>query len=295
MGYGLFGGWPVSCSISLQRKNQNQGTQEIPEEDSGVKIMVGLRKTALGIAVGVAVLLSAAGASAAPILTLDAPGGTAQPGYLPGTTTVIAPGTLFLLTATLNPNGAAGAELSALLSDVYYIAAAVAPEVQQPGLDLGSFNFSGYNGTVVIEQTPGPIDSTIDVTGDMLYGNPPVDAVMGNHYDSGDLNPHSIYSTYYTQFGFQFSQTPNAAGHYTANFLVDTGDLAPDHVMHFDLYSTTAFRNGDVDAFPFSKTDVESSAPVPEPTSLLLLSSGLFAAARTTRRIRKAKAQNANV
>jgi hypothetical protein len=225
-------------------------------------------------------------AAAVPLLQLDIAGGH----YDAATQTIMSNGPVFSLTAVLTPQqGATQAQIDALLADTYYVSGALTPQYGPAGGSLGSFSFGG---------------TTDDVTQDMFYGTPPMDT-LGLARDPGDLQPHGIYPTYFDEFGFQFSPTnraveyntadnpggltPSAIGtSYYASFAVDTRLLDPNYFIHFDLYDTLVHNCGkgktsaacvdiDVNHFaPFSH-DAQSSPPVPEPATMLLIGSGIGA------------------
>jgi hypothetical protein len=136
----------------------------------------------------------------------------------------------------------------------------------------------------------------------MTYGVPPIDTVYSQLHDAGDLAGHGIFDTYFKQFEFQFSSS-NVSGQYNTQddtgqgpisgtgmyymaFNVDTSGLSSDYVVHFDLYNTKLCANssgkcdgsGDVDITQFApfSHDAESGHKVPEPSTLLLLGSGLL-------------------
>ena len=105
----------------------------------------------------------------------------------------------------------------------------------------------------------------------MVYGTPPVDAVYAAVY--GDLQTHSIFPTYFTEFEFTFSalnmasctvvtdcdntqDNPSLGGFtfgstgdlYYAVFDVNTSLLSGDVALHFDLYNQDlrdCKKNGD--------------------------------------------------
>jgi hypothetical protein len=179
--------------------------------------------------------LMAARAEAVPFLQLDIVGGT----YRADDETIVAGSETFTLVALLTPKqNATASEINALLADTYYISAAVTPGTGPVPASLGTFAFAG---------------ATYNVTSDMTFGTPPLDAADPTH-DSGDLSTHSVFPTYFRQFAFQFTpgqraQTYNSQddpGGYTASgtgrsyyatFAVET-DLGRSLALHFDLYNT---------------------------------------------------------
>lgn len=228
-------------------------------------------------------------ASAIPLLQLDIAGGW----YDEDDETVMASSnTTFTLYAYLTPQpGTSAAELSALLSDTYYVAASMKPNVTvHPAYD--SFTFNG---------------TTVDGPADMVYGVPPDEGFLGGYgaEDSGDLARHGTYETYFKQFSFQFSAsdrtveynvqddagqgpTPSpTGGMYYKAFQVDQSMLHYKTAVHFDLYTLKTLANGDIDIdkfAPFSHDASGLNGPVPEPGSLLLLASGAAAVAAAQRR-----------
>jgi len=226
--------------------------------------------------IGALLLLAALGAvpheaSALPVLQLDIAGG----GYDYATETIVTSSDTFTLYALIKPDS------NNTLSDTYFISAALTPQVHS-GANLGSFVFNG---------------TTVNVTSGMSYGVPPLEAALSA--DPGDLPTHSVFPTYFREFGFQFNSANRIASYnsqdraqdggaintayksngsmYYAMFDVDVSSLAQGYEVHFDLYNTKV-KNGDIDVTkfaPFSHDAQTTSHSVPEPATLLLMGSGL--------------------
>lgn len=218
------------------------------------------------------IFFSVAGSHAYPTLQLDIAGGS----YDFSTDTIVAADNTFTLYAYLIPNS------SNLLSDTYYISAAIAPKIGPVDANIGSFKFNG---------------TTINATSDMTYGVPPLETITSlQGWDSKDLPKHGIFPSYFSEFGFQFNSANQIAkyntadraisggtiptsgtGMYYAAFTIDTSLLDPNYVIHFDLYNTILKKGGDIDVSKFApfSHDAESKHQVPEPSTVLLLGSGL--------------------
>ena len=212
---------------------------------------------------------------AIPSLQLDIFGGT----YDTTTGTIVASSDPFALYAYLIPDS------KARLEDTYYISASLVPKVGPEDTSLGTYSFAG---------------STIDVTWDMTYGIPPIDAWSQLH-DSQDLGHSGEYfPTFFSQFDFKFS-TDNKANAYDTQlfsgsgptlysdgtimyymaFNIDTNALTDGYFLHFDLYSTKPGKSGpsdtDIKQFAPYSHDAESNGhKVPEPGTLVMMGSGLL-------------------
>lgn len=217
------------------------------------------------------ILLSGSSAFAIPTLQLDITRGT----YNTGDETIYAQSNPFTLVALLND--------PAFLGDTFYISAALMPQTAV-GEDLGSFTFSG---------------ATVEVTGDMTYGTPPIETVLTS--DPHDLQSHGIFDTYFAEFAFTFPAnktiaynsmdnpggiSPDILGTmYYALFVVDTSLLAYGYNIHFDLYSKTTDQDGNVVIginAPFSHDANTNHAPIP--AAAWLLGSGLLGLVAVRRR-----------
>lgn len=245
-----------------------------------MKLLTGYKKifiTAFFWLVGLSFMLPATPSHAIPTLQLDIANGS----YDNATQTILSPGKVFTLYAYLIPNS------KNKLSDTYYVSMAVEPMIDD-SMSIGSFDFDAQ---------------TINVTGDMVYGVPPLEAIASlQGWDSGDLSKHGMFPTYFAEyeFGFNnsvFTNTYNTQDRaisggpvdltysgtglrmYYVALNVDTTNLINDYMIHFDLYNTAIKKGGDIDVTqfaPFSHDAQSTNVSVPEPSLALLLGSGLM-------------------
>lgn len=220
-------------------------------------------------------------AQAEPFLQLDILGGR----YDSTTQTIVSNGPSFTLVALLTPSG----HSTYSPNDTYFISAAISPQVGPTDSSIGSYSWNS---------------NTYSATQDMEFGRPPIEGLHDATSDAGDLPSHSIFPTFFNEFGFQFSSSQRAVTYNTADHpggLVPTTattgvsyyrlfnittSLSGTYQLHFDLYDTflrncsrnrTCTPDEDINRFaPFSH-DAQSSGStsVPEPSALLLLAAGL--------------------
>jgi len=158
-------------------------------------------------------------------------------------------------------------------------------------LSADLFYLDASNNVVLQPGTTITIDGVTLTSADFDYGLPPISTVNPDG-GGGDLPPHDIFPTAFAEItvgivtpGTIFDTQPLSDGTfgsyedgYIYNFMI-TDAVAG---IHFDLYILNG-RDRVVDKAPFSH-DAETRPPVPEPTTLLLLGSGLASLAILRRR-----------
>jgi hypothetical protein len=185
-------------------------------------------------------------------------------------------------------------------ADTFYLSMALVPSTSMPGT-YGSFKIN---------------DTTINVTTDMSYGNPPLETALA--HDPGDLAPHGIFPTYFAELSLSFagasqsgiyntqdepgSGPHSGTGMYYVKFDVDVSGLLPGLGIHFDLYNTKLIEYckkkvcypGDVDIddhfAPFSHDAAGMVNVIPEPQTYAMLLAGLGLLGFMARRRQKALA-----
>jgi hypothetical protein len=230
--------------------------------------------------------LTASQVMAVPNLQLTIEGGT----YNTITETTDTDSSVFSLYAILNPDK--GKDPQSTLSGNYRLSISVVnPSITIPAY-LGSFTINN--------------DPAIQVTGDMLFGIPPIELVNTtppyNIPKKTDTLPtHDIYPTFYKDIEFNFVQEqqtssydvitqgnigikpPSGTGAFWQEFKFDVSKMTAS--LHFDLYQLDV--NNNIIAFaPFSHDaeDGPASKNVPEPQGLTLLGLGLIASFFALRR-----------
>lgn len=211
--------------------------------------------------------LGAPAAHAVPALQLDIAGGF----YDTTTQTIMTNENTFTLYALLDPTARGVSS-----TETYYLSVALSPAISTAA-NLGSFTINGTN---------------LNATSGMTYGTPPIELGGLATHDPGDLPSHGTFPTYFREFSFTFNSL-NTSGVYNtqdspggiqsgsgllyAAFQVDRTLLNSPYQLHFDLYNES-FKRGDTDVnkfAPFSHDAGTTTRGVPEPSTLLLLGSGL--------------------
>lgn len=254
---------------------------------------------------GFAAILFAGTAFAEPALQIDIDGGT----YDLTTEDVVTSSTTFTLLALCSPSGTQSSADCVAGTD-YYLSIALTSDspISDVGGDYGSIDITVFG-----------VTTTIAITGDMVYGVPPVDEYLQLH-DSGDLPSHGVFPTWFTDVLMNFDDDntcgPNnydvspVDGHGPGNcdrtgtnshFVAvdfDVSGLADGFGLHFDLYDEVLLSNqsdadNDVDQEGFAPPSHDASyvcceRKVPEPGSIGLLGIGLLGLGLARRRKLKA-------
>lgn len=246
----------------------------------------GVRRLALASGALAALLAIGTSARAVPVLQLDIGGGFYQDG------SIVTTGDSFTVYAYATPSG--NTSESDILGTTYYLAIALTPMTGPDDLALGSFDLDG---------------TSVDATGDMMYGVPPLEADLSALTDPGDLQDHGIYETFFYEQAFTFDPTMTSAvyntqdeagsgpqagtGMFYVGFEIDAANLDPSVGLHFDLYSETlryqaasgSITDIDRDEFaPFSHD--AGTVAVPEPSAALVFAAGSLLVGSSIRRRR---------
>ena len=229
---------------------------------------------------------------AIPTMQIDIAGGT----YFTGTDadgaakdSIITSDNEFDLFIYTNPDGKKTGQRAITESDIFdagssiefYLSVALTPKTDIAG-NYGTFDINGQ---------------TIDVTGDMTLGTPPLDDLLK------DAAPHGVYDTFYKEILVEFdTNNRNESCNYNVQdnagigpqavtqsckstmfyeaFSIDKSNLVSDFQLHFDFYAVdpTASKKSQtlVDFAPWSH-DAQTVNKVPVPAPLALISLGLLA------------------
>jgi len=189
--------------------------------------------------------------NAIPQLELDAQGGS----YDTTTETVVcANGDSCDFYAILTPpNNSSQTEIDALLADTYYVSIALIDASGPPAPDAGAGDYGSFDVTI------DGVTTTINVTGDMVFGTPPLETVLTEQgSDPGDLATHGIFETYFSEIAIAFVTTQTLTAYNSQDFpgtaetqiansdgsafyeklAIDTTNLADGLNLHLDLYNT---------------------------------------------------------
>ena len=188
-------------------------------------------------------------ASAVPLLQLDASDGVYSNGSVQATSDE------FTLYALLTPNGQT--TIADYSGDFYISMAILGSET-----DFGSFTFGGYlYGDGGLQLSPG------GPSGLPTHGVFDTAWVESGSFTFSGSNTVGTYNTQDDPGGF--GSFPGDGTYYEA-FAVNTSELNPGIILHFDLYN---YGGPEVDKFaPFS----HDASSVPEPATMLLLGTGIF-------------------
>lgn len=131
------------------------------------------------------------------------------------------------------------------------------------------YTLDGDGNVVFNEGTSITVDGVVLTEDDFVYGLPPISEVNEDG-EGGDMPPHDIYPTAFTEITITIEDT----GDYPDVYEFEITDASAG--IHFDLY--TLDEDDEIDFFaPFSH-DAATVPPVPEPSTVALLASGLLVA-----------------
>lgn len=182
------------------------------------------------VALAALISLFAGGAYALPDLQLNITGGTYD---LLTETVIVTGGTSSTVNAYLQTSSKNS------IDDQYALSVALSPKTGPAASNLGSFKING---------------TSVNVTADMVYGTPPVETLVTQLSDPGDLSDHGIFDTFFYELLFNFDPlittasvnvqntpandpTASTGDLYYRQFVIDTTNLAAGIALHFDLYN----------------------------------------------------------
>ena len=257
-------------------------------------------------------------AQGTPLLQLDILGGTRNT----STETTVAESTDFTLYALLTPQG--NDDVIALLADTYFISAAITPRYGPTSGTLGSFLFGSTTVTATSGMTYGTPPLDVD-SGSSDPQDLQSHSIFDTFFKEFAFTFKSDQTTqeYNTETDPGGLKGAGTGSYYQTFHINTSGLINPNFAVHFDLYSVSATREPiygdpipncekyDKDGVctkwgeilpvigdtvtdwdinknaPFSH-DAESGhdTPVPEPTSMMLLGTGLICLAGIGKKVK---------
>lgn len=256
--------------------------------------------TVLGLVALLAAVAAPRTTYAVPTLQLDILGGV----YIgPPEETIVTGADAFTVHAFATPGNVSEDDLKA---ETYFLSIAIRPKTSASA-SLGSFTVQGpgtieNDGASLIDGSSISSGQTIMVTGDMIFGLPPIGATANPL-----LGPHDVFETFFLEIEFEFIASdiadirntqdnpgePLGTGSvdsfsFFAAFDVDMTNLSDDVDLHFDLYSMKVKRNEVITLDDFAPFSHDAESVIPEPASLvvwgLLALVGLCVGCRRRRR-----------